>query len=149
MNSVPVIEAPIVSALAGGLDSSVIDQATADLIARVNATSVTIEEMCLAAVEIQTRLLKGCNRDARLRCLDQVFDGQEDKVVALNFRLEAMGRVVKSGKIRPWVLPNIVRDIVFVAAVNAPLLCVEKQWYFEQDTFVASLLDLAHVDGHA
>jgi hypothetical protein len=46
--------------------------------------------------------------------------------------------VIRSGTIRPWVLANIVRDIVFVAAVNAPLLCTAKQWYFEQDSFVAS-----------
>jgi hypothetical protein len=105
--------------------------------------------MCLAAVEIQTRLLKGCNREARLRCLAQVFDGQEDKVIAINFRLEAMGRVVRSGTIQPWVLPNIVRDIVFVTAAKASLLCADKQWYFEQDSFVASVLELAHVGGHA
>jgi hypothetical protein len=31
---------------------------------------------------------KGCNREARTRCRAQIFDGQDDKVIALNFRLE-------------------------------------------------------------
>jgi hypothetical protein len=149
MNSTPAVTSHLSSHVADGLVSNVIDQATADLIARVNATSITVEDMCLAAVEIQTRLLKGCNREARLRCLAQAFAGQEDKVIALNFRLEAMGRVVRSGKIRPWVLPNIVRDIVFAAATTALLFCTENQWYFEQDAFVASVLEVAHIDGHA
>jgi hypothetical protein len=132
-----------------GLVSNDIDHITVNLVARVNAVSVTAEDMCLAAVRIQTKLRKGCDREARLRCLAQVFNGQEDKVAALNFRLEAMGRVVRSGMIRPWVLPNIVRDIVFAVAAKAPLLCTGKQCHFDQGSFVASVLELSHVDGHA
>jgi len=149
MNSTPEMQAISVAVAADDLGRNVMDQATANLIARVNAASVTAEDMCLAAVEIQTRLFKGCSRKARIRCLAQFFACQGDKVIALNFRLEAMGRVVRSGRIRPWVLPNVVRDIVFMTAADAPLLCSEQQWYFEEDSFVASVLERAHVDGHA
>jgi hypothetical protein len=149
MESNPAIQAPAVPALANGLGSNVIDQATANLIARVNAASVTVEDMFLAAAEIQKLPLATCNREARTRCLARIFNGQNNKVIAVNFRLEAMARVVRSGKIGRWVLPNIVAEPVFVAAAKAPLLFAESVWFFEQYSFAASVLEHAQVDGHA
>jgi hypothetical protein len=149
MNRKPVVQAPAVPVLADGLVSNVNDQATANLIARVNAAYVTVEDMFLAAAEIQKLPLATCNREARTRCLARIFNGQNYKVTAVNSRLEAMARVVWSGKIRRWVLPNIVAEPIFVAAAKAPLLFTESVWFFEQDSFVASVLEHAQVDGHA
>ena len=55
MNRKPAIQATSVPAIPdeAGLVRDVIDQATANLIARVNAASVTVEDMFLAAAEIQ------------------------------------------------------------------------------------------------
>ena len=151
MNSKPVVQAPAVPATAdeAGRVRNVVDQATANLIARVNAASVTVEDMFLAAAEIQKLPLETCNREARTRCLSRIFGGQNYKVIAVNARLEAMALVVRSGKIRRWVLPKIVAEPVFVAAVKAPLLFTEGEWFFEQDAFVACVLEHADVDGHA
>ena len=151
MNSTPAVQAPAVPAIAeeAGLVRNVIDQATANLIARVNAASVTVEDMFLAAAEIQKLPLETCNREARTRCLARIFSGQNYKVIAVNSRLEAMARVVRSGKIRRWVLPNIVAEPVFAAAAKAPLLFTENEWFFEQDSFVACVLEHSYVDGHA
>ena len=46
MNSKPAVQAPAIPAMAdeSGLVRNVMDQATANLIARVNAVSVTVEE---------------------------------------------------------------------------------------------------------
>ncbi len=151
MDRRPVAQAPAVPVIAdeAGFVRNVIDQATADLIARVNAASVTVEDMFLAAAEIQKLPLETCNREARTRCLSRIFNGQNYKVIAINSRLEAMAEVVRSGKIRRWVLPKIVAEPVFVAAAEAPLLFTEGEWFFEQDSFVACALEHANVDGHA
>jgi len=55
MHSTPAVQAPAVPALAqeAGLVSNAVDQATANLIARVNAASVTVEDLLLAFTEIQ------------------------------------------------------------------------------------------------
>ena len=111
--------------------------------------AVTVEDMFLAAAEIQKLPLETCNREARTRCLARIFSGQNYKVIAVNYRLEAMAEVVRSGKIRRWVLPKIVAEPVFVAAAEAPLLFTEGDWFFEQDSFVACVLEHANVDGHA
>jgi hypothetical protein len=132
-----------------GLVSNVIDQATANLIARVNAASVTVEDMFLAAAEIQRLPLETCNREARTRCLARIFNGQTSKVIAVNFRLEAMALVVRSGKIARWVLPNIVAEVVFLAAAKEPILFSKKEPFFELESFIASVLEHAQVDGHA
>ena len=149
MNSTPVVPAPALPALGNGPRRHVIDQATANLIARVNAVSVTVEDMFLAAAEIQKLALETCNRKVRTRCLGEIFKGQRYKPLAVNFRLEAMAAIVGSGKIARWVLPNIVAEPVFKAAANAPVLLAGEHWFFEQDSFVASVLEYAQVDGHA
>ena len=65
MNSTPVAQAPAVpdSAEDAGPVGNVIDQATANLIARVNAVSVTVEELMLAAAAIH----EASARDVRPR----------------------------------------------------------------------------------
>jgi hypothetical protein len=151
MNGTPAVQASAVPVIAdeAGFVRNVIDQATANLIARVNAASVTVEDMFLAAAEIQKLPLETCNREARTRCLARIFNGQDFKVAAVNARLESMAEVVRSGKIRRWVLPKIVAEPVFMAAAKAPLLFAENKWFFEQDSFVACVLEHATVDGHA
>jgi hypothetical protein len=149
MNRKPAVQAPAVPVFADGLVSNVIDQATANLIARVNAASVTVEDMFLAAAEIQRLPLETCNREARTRCLARIFNEQTSKVIAVNFRLEAMALVVRSGKIARWVLPNIVAEVVFLAAAKEPILFSKKEPFFELESFIASVLEHAQVDGHA
>jgi hypothetical protein len=151
MDCTPEVQVPVSPDIAdeAGRVRNVIDQATANLIARVNAASVTVEDMYLAAAEIQKLPLETCNRGARTRCLSRVFSGQNYKVIAVNARLESMAEVVRSGKIRRWVLPKIVAEPVFVAAAEAPLLFTEGDWFFEEDAFVACVLGHADADGHA
>jgi hypothetical protein len=151
MARTPAVQTPAVHATSDEvcLAGNVLDQDTADLIARVNAVAFTVEDMFLAAAEIQKLPLETCNREARTRCLARIFNEQNYKVIAINYRLEAMAEVVSSGKMRRWVLPKIVAQPVFVAAAEAPLLFTEGEWFFEQDSFVACVLEHANVDGHA
>lgn len=151
MDSNPAAQAPAVPAIAEekALVRNVVDQATAHLIARLNAVSVTVEDLLLASAEIKTLPLKECNREARTHVLARMFKGQGYKAIAVGFRLEAMARVIRSGRIRRWVLPNIVCEVVFLAAAKEPILFTKNEWFFEQDSFVTSVLEHAHVDGHA
>src|SRR4030095_13564259 len=124
MNRKPAVQAHPVPATSdeAHLVRNVVDQATANLIARVNEVSLTVEDRFLAAAEIQKLPLETCNREARTRLLARIFRGQNHKVIAVNFRLEAMAGVVRSGEIRRWVLPNIVAEAVFFAAAKVPIL---------------------------
>jgi hypothetical protein len=135
---------------AGTIDNG-IDQVTANLIARVNAVAVTPEELCDAAAEIQkTITLEDCDREARTRCLASMFEGQGYKAFAVNYRLEAMARVIGSGKLpNCWVLPDMVKETVFLAASKEPILFTKKVPFFEAESFIAFLLENAGVDGHA
>jgi hypothetical protein len=151
MNSKPAVQAPAVPAIAEetGLVSSVIDQTSADFVARVNTVSVTVEDLLLAYAEIQTLPLKECNREARTHILARMFKGQGCKAFAVGSRLEAMARVVRSGKIRRWVLPNIVCEVVFLAAAKEPILFTKNESFFDPKSFVAFVLENAAVDGHS
>ena len=151
MNSKPAGQASAVpvNAEVARLVSNVVDQAIANFVARVNTVDVTLEDLFLASAEIQKLPLETCNREARTRCLARIFNGQTYKVIAVNARLEAMARVVRSGKIRRWVRPYMVAKIVFLAAAKEPILFTNKEWSFESDSFVLFVLEHAAVDGHA
>jgi len=140
-SAVPVIGAAV------RLVSSVVDHAIANLVA--HAVGVTAEDLLLASAEIQKLPLETCNREARTLCLDRIFDKETYKVIAVNARLEAMARMVSSGKIRRWVLPNMVANVVYSAAAKESILFTNNEWSFESDSFVALVLQHAGVDGHA
>ena len=121
MNSKPAVQAPAVPVIAeeAGRVRNLIDQTTANLIARVNAVSLTAEQLMLAAVEIQKLPLETCNREARTRCLALMFKGQRGKAFVVNARLEAMAQLIRAGKIpRCWVWPNMVRDSVLLGGCH-------------------------------
>jgi hypothetical protein len=129
---------------------NVVDQATANLIARVNAVGVTVDDLLLAAAEIQKLPLETCNGETRIRRIAPLFNWHTYKVMAVNARLEAMGAIVRSGKIRRWVLPNTICEVVFLAAAKEPILFTKKEeFFFEPESFVAFVLENAAVDGHA
>jgi hypothetical protein len=153
MDSTPAVQATSVPAIPdeAGLVSNVIDQATANLIARVNAVSLTAEELMLASREIQKLPLETCNRKARTRCLAQIFDGRRGKAYVVDARLQAMAQLIAADKIPScWVRPNMVRDSVFSAAATEPLLfTANNESFFDPESFVAFLLETAEVDGRA
>jgi hypothetical protein len=151
MISKPALKAPAVPAIAdeAGPVRNLIDQTTANLIARVNAVGVTVDDLLLAAAEIQKLPLETCNGETRIRCIAPLFNCRTYKVMAVNARLEAMGAMVRSGKLRRWVLHNIVCEVIFLAAAKEPLLFKKKESFFDPESFVAFVLENAAVDGHA
>ena len=153
MNSTPVVQTPAVPAIApeAGPVRPLIDQTTANLIARVNAVSLTAEELMLASREIQKLPLETCNREARTRCLALIFNGRRGKAFVVNARLEALAQLIAADKIPScWARPNMVRDSVFSAAASEPLLfTANNESFFDPESFVAFLLETAEVDGRA
>jgi len=151
MNSKPAVQAPAVPAIAEkvGRVRNLIDQTTANLIARVNAVSVSGEDLMLASAEIQRLPREACNREARIRCLALMFEGRRGKAWVVNLRLEAMAHLLTTVEIPScWVRPNMVRDSVFAAAATEPLLfTADNEAFFDPESFVAFLLETAEVHG--
>ena len=108
MDSTPVVQAPAVPALADYARPvrDVVDQATANRIARANSVSVTVEELILAAAAIHK--LPCVERDLRGRtqCLAQMFTGQGYKALAVFARLEGMVKIIRSGQVSHWASPE-------------------------------------------
>jgi len=152
MNSTPVVQAPAVPAIAeeAGLAGNLINQTTANLIARVNAVSITGEELMLASAEVQKLPLETCNREARTRCFTEMFNGQRGKASVVNLRLEALAQLVHAEKIPScWVRPTMLRNCVFSAAATEPLLfTANNEPFFDAESFVAFLLE-TEADGRA
>lgn len=152
MNGKPAVQPPAVHAIveeAGLLRSNVVDQTTANLIARVNAVGVTVDHLLLAAAEIQKLPVEICDGETRIRCIAPLFNWHVYKVMAVNARLEAMGKIIRSGKVRHWVLPNRICEVVFLAAAKEPLLLANHYYVFDPESFVAFVLENAEVDGRA
>ena len=143
MSNTSVVQAPAVPAIADDPIGNAIDQATANLIARVNVVSTTGEELMLAAAEVQKLPLETRNREARIRCLALMFEGRRGKASVVNLRLEAMAQLIAAGKIPScWLRPNMARDSVFSAAATERLLLnANNAWFFDPETFVASIFD--------
>ena len=152
MNSKPVAQAPAVPAIADeeGPVRNLVNQTTANLIARVNAVSLTAEDLMLAATEIQKLPPKTCNREVRTRCLALIFDGRHGKAFVVNARLEALAKLVRADQIPCcWVRPTMLRDCVFSAAATEPLLfTANNEPFFDAESFVAFLLE-TEADGRA
>jgi hypothetical protein len=153
MDSKPAAQASAVPAVTDetGPVRNLIDQTTANLIARVNAVSLTAEDLMLASAEIHKLPRETSNREARIRCLALMFKGQRGTAFVVNARLEAMAQLISAGKIPGyWVRPGMVRDSVFSAAATQPLLfTADNESFFEPESFVAFLLGTAEVNGHA
>jgi len=138
-----------VNAEVARLISNVVDQAIARFVARVNAVGITLEDLFLASAAIQELPLEICDREARIRCLARLFDGQSYKIIAVNARLEAMSRIVGCGQISCWVRPKMAAEVVFLAAVKEPMLFANGGWSFESDSFVLFVLEQGALDSRA
>jgi hypothetical protein len=132
------------------------DQATADLIARVNTVPVTVQDLLLASAEIHNLPIEDRDWEGRAHCLARMFKGQRDKAFAVGCRLEAMARLIESGKAPHWVLPKgpgggerMIAEPVFLAAAKEPILFTKKKSFFEPESFIAFVLENSDVDGHA
>jgi len=153
MNSTSVVQTPPVPAVAdeASLPWNVINQRTANLIARVNSVSTTGAELMLASAEVQKLPVETCDREERIHCLAQMFEWHPSKASVVNLRLEGMAQLIAAGKIPScWVRPNMARDTVFSAAATEPLLLdANNAWFFEPESFLAFLLATEEGDGHA
>src|ERR1700674_3948616 len=109
MDSTPVVQARAVPAIDDetGPVLNLVDQTAANLIARVNAVSLTAEDLMLASAEIHKFPFETSNREARTRCLALMFNGRRGKAFVVNARLEAMAELLRAGKIPScWARPN-------------------------------------------
>ena len=153
MNRKPAVQPPAVPASADEVRrvGNLIDQTTANLIARVNAVSVTADELMVASAEIHKLPREACNREARIRCLARMFNGLRGTAFVVDFRLEALAQLVSAKKIPScWVRPNMVRDSVFLAAATEPILFTgNNEPFFDSESFLTFLLETARGDGHA
>ena len=125
---------------------NIIDPVDVELIARSNAILVTIDAMWHGSDEIHKLPRKEMNRDGRMDCLTRLFRGRRDKAIIVNSRLEAMSRLINIGKVPYCVAPmdtagwNSLANSVLFAATELPILFLEKEPYFEPESFAAFVL---------
>ena len=133
--------------------SNIIDPVDAEFIVRANAILVTIAAMWRASDEIHKLPAEEMNWDGRMDCLTRIFRGRRDEAFVVNSRLEAMSRLVNTGKIPYGVAPmdtagwNALANSVLLAAAELPILFHEKEPYFESEPFAAFVLKDAKVCG--
>lgn len=71
------------------------------------------------------------------------------------FRMEALTRLLKEGKISGWVLPAQpdgsipTMEAVFAAAAVQPLIEKEGNVAFDREAFLKRVLELAEAEGQA
>ena len=99
--------------------------------------------------------------NARADILAGLFAGESNKVLAVNFRIEALGRLAGHPRMRAWVLrkggggdesgpatvPSDSR--LFAAAAAHPLVEIDGEPGFEPEEFFARLLSLTDGAGEA
>ncbi len=133
--------------------SDLVDPVDAEFIERSNAILVTIDTMWRGSDEIHKLPRDQMDWDSRMDCLARIFRGQRDKAFVVNSRLEAMSKLVNSGKVPYGVTPmdtpgwNALANSVFLAATEMPILFLEKEPYFEPESFAAFVLKDARACG--
>lgn len=99
--------------------------------------------------------------NARADILAGLFAGESNKVLAINFRIEALGRLAEHPRMRAWILPKggdgderepatVPTDSrIFAAAAVHPLVEIDGEPGFEPESFFERILSLTAGAGEA
>jgi hypothetical protein len=126
--------------------SDLVDPVDAEFVERSNAIVVTIDDLWRGSDEIHKLPRDQMDWDGRMDVLTRIFRGRRDKAYVANSRLEAMSKFVNSGKVPYGVTPmdtpgwNALANSVLLAAAELPILFLEKEPYFEPESFAAFVL---------
>ena len=126
------------------LDNDINEQEVFDTI---NSIAVTENELLNAWHRLESLPQEYQNLDSRQLALIQMFHSQHEyKSLAVQFRLEAMCRIIQSDKLPEWVVkdgPNgaiHLSDGFWRAVASEPVILVEQRPLFDFDSFMNALL---------
>jgi hypothetical protein len=128
---------------------------TLRMTAELNAVRVTTDDLLLASREAHKLRREDRDWEGRLHLMVRLFPGEPRKAQAVEHRLLAMNKLIGSGALPHWVLPQAadgavqIAEPVWVAAASAPLLLTEREAYFEPQPFVERVLGLVQPGGNA
>ena len=125
------------------------------LAAELNSVRVSLDDLILASRKVHDLPPEDRNWAGRLHLMTRLFEEEPHKAVAVEHRLMAMSKLVSSGVLPNWVLPQTsdgatqIAEPVWLATASEPLLIGEREAYFEPNSFLNRVLSLAEPDGHA
>ncbi len=125
------------------------------LTAELNAVRVMIEDLLLASKEVHGLPPEDRDWEGRLHLMVRLFSGEPNKALAVEHRLMAMSKLVSSGVLPHWALPESpdgatqIAEPVWLATASEPLLLAEREPFFEPSSFLHAVLSFAEPDGHA
>ena len=132
-----------------------ITEALAQMSKRLNAVTITKEDLLLVTQEVHK--LPPDKRDwkDRLQLMNRLFNGEQYKVLAIEERIVAMSALISKGDLPGWVVPDEndgamkIAEPVWMAAASEPLLFKETGAYFETTKFLDYILTIAEPDGNS
>lgn len=130
------------------------DQATVNLIARVNTVQVSADDLLLASDEIHNLPPEDRDWEGRAFVVARLFKGEHLKAFAVQSRLEALMELIRAGSLTAWAPSEAdgshrIAEPVFVAAAKEPILFNDRVAFFEAGSFVTAILRNADSDGNA
>jgi hypothetical protein len=126
-----------------------------NMTSRLNSARVEIEDLLLATSEVHKLPVNDRGWEARLHLMVRLFPGESDKPQAIECRIDAMNELLTSGALPGWAMPLqpdgsiLVSEPVWKATASEPLLLDEHNAFFDKESFVKKVLELAEPNGHA
>lgn len=123
--------------------------ATRKMVAKINKTPLSKEEMLKFAEESELRDPEWHCVEGSVIIASQVFNGDGDKVLSLMFRMQALNRLVSEG-MPGWIIdpeepndPAIINGAVFAATGVEPLIEEDGDIAFDREKFLRRVFQLA------
>jgi hypothetical protein len=137
------------------LEASCVDEVSRKMLERVNCTAVSKSDILQFVKELAKREAGDSDFEGRAILLARFHSGNPDKAIAIEFRMEALARLLGGTEPKAWTLPPLpdgavpTSEPVFAAAAVQPLIEVGGRPGFERSAFFAKVLELASVGGNA
>lgn len=121
----------------------------------LNAVTVTVGDLILAAKEVHKLTLEEDDDEGRLIAVAHLFKDTPNKALAVEQRLIAMASMLDAGVLPGWTTPVAadgsvrIAQEVLKATATEPLIFNESQAHFDAARFSARVLSLAEPEGRA
>ncbi len=108
-------------------------------------------------LELGERPMNQRGFNARADILAGLFADENNKVLAVNFRIEALGRLADHPRMRAWIMPKggdagavvPTHSKILAAAADQPLVEIDGEPGFDPEEFFARILSLTDGAGEA
>jgi hypothetical protein len=125
---------------------------TRNLVERLNKTTVTKKEILEIVEKSEHHDDERKNFFGHIQTLVALHQGDQEKVSAIMFRMEALAKLIQGEGIPGWTeseAPDgsvLTQESVFAAAAVHPLIEKDGDVEFDRESFLLRVLELAEVD---